>query len=368
MPIREVVSQISPPIRILLIGAAVFLAAWFIVLRPKPAKVESATPAATPAGNVHTSATATTGLGKSVESAQGAVATSDATSAKIDGASGGQAAPTPAATATTPGSATTSKPDAKPATPAPVIPADALKGLPVSVSSALESRKVLVLGVLSTDHSNWRPLADDDRYVRNALRDVNTYKGDVVVKQVSLANLSTYGVLVNHLSVNQSPSIVVIDRDLKATVLTGYVDRISINQAIADARRASIVPPLTDPYLVQANQVCAQYEVRVTRWSLPTVRGKKAARASLLRLRAVVSDYTGAIRGLAPSARWSSLNRQWLSVMKMRGRTLGVIVKRNGSVASFQAALAAFDTAAVLKLDHRFDSAGLTACSIERRS
>ena len=36
------------------------------------------------------------------------------------------------------------------------------------------------------------------------------------------------------------PSVVVIDRDLKGTVLTGYVDRIAINQAIADARRDSI--------------------------------------------------------------------------------------------------------------------------------
>ena len=37
MPIDWLVSQISLPVRILLIGAVVFLAAWFTVLRPKAA-------------------------------------------------------------------------------------------------------------------------------------------------------------------------------------------------------------------------------------------------------------------------------------------------------------------------------------------
>ena len=35
MPIDWLVSQISQPVRILLIGAVVFLAAWFTLLRPK---------------------------------------------------------------------------------------------------------------------------------------------------------------------------------------------------------------------------------------------------------------------------------------------------------------------------------------------
>ena len=82
-------------------------------------------------------------------------------------------------------------------------------------------------------------MADDDRYVRNALRRTNRYDGDVVVKHVDISKLSTYGALVNDLHVNQSPTVVVIDRELKGRVLTGYVDRISINQTIADARDAT---------------------------------------------------------------------------------------------------------------------------------
>ena len=74
-------------------------------------------------------------------------------------------------------------------------------------------RKVLVLAVLSKDAKPWRPVADDDRYVNNALKKTNRYQGDVVVKRVAFDNLSTYGPLVNDLDVGQSPSIVVIDRE-----------------------------------------------------------------------------------------------------------------------------------------------------------
>ena len=116
---------------------------------------------------------------------------------------------------------------------------------------------MLVLGVLSQEAKPWRPLADDDRYVRNALKRSNRYGGDVVVKTVGLDKLSTYGALVNDLDVSQSPSIVVIDRNLKGKVLTGYVDRIAINQAIADARRDSITPNITDTFLRRPTRFAA---------------------------------------------------------------------------------------------------------------
>ena len=68
MPIDWLVSQISPPVRILLIGAVVFLAAWFTLLRPKsetvppPTTSTTTTPVAT--------ATPQTGLGKAVDAAK----------------------------------------------------------------------------------------------------------------------------------------------------------------------------------------------------------------------------------------------------------------------------------------------------------
>ncbi|MEA2274939.1 MAG: hypothetical protein QOI98_3647, partial [Solirubrobacteraceae bacterium] len=64
------VSQISPPVRILLIGAVVFLAAWFTVLRPKAETIEPTT--TTPAPK-------TTGLGKAVAAAKSAAGKAVAT-------------------------------------------------------------------------------------------------------------------------------------------------------------------------------------------------------------------------------------------------------------------------------------------------
>ena len=212
-------SQISLPVRIILIGAVVFLAAWFTLLRPKAAEVPPVT----------TTPTTTT-------------------------APRATPAVTPAATtATKPDTATTSAPDPKPAD-APAIPAEALAKLPKDVARALKAQKTLVLGVIADGATDYRPLADDDRYVRNSLRTVNRYDGDVFVKTVPLAKLSEYGAMVNDLGVNQTPSVVVVDSALKGRVLTGYVDRIAINQAIADARADSITPKISDGYLRDAER------------------------------------------------------------------------------------------------------------------
>src|SRR3954447_15734859 len=255
------------PVRILLIGAVVFLAAWFTILRPKPASVELP-PVST--AQPHTA------LGKAV--------------AKAKAAAGATATPA-AATSTTRKQA-----PAPTATPAgPAIPAEALAKLPKDVAGALQARKVLVLAVLSDEASSVRHLADDDRYVRNALAKVNRYHGGVFVKQVGINSLSTYGALVNDLGVSQSPSVVVIDRNLKGRVLTGYADRVAINQAIVDARRESITPNISDTYLRKANQICGHYETRGTRWSLPTVPGKQARIASLEREVTIFKTYRNLI-------------------------------------------------------------------------
>ncbi len=144
------------PVRILLIGAVVFLAAWFTILRPKPAAVDA--PQLTQTTTTAPAATSTpeTALGRAVAKAK-AVAVATSTPA----AAGTQTQTQTATTAAT-------------ATPTPVpavnVPAEELAKLPKDVAGALTSHKVLVLAVLSDEISKIRPLADDDRYVRNSLR------------------------------------------------------------------------------------------------------------------------------------------------------------------------------------------------------
>jgi hypothetical protein len=345
------VSQISQPVRILLIGAVVFLAAWFTVLRPKsePVPPPTASTTTTPVAT----ATPQTGLGKAVDAAKKA--------AGVKPEAGATATPAT-------GSATTSAPETKPTNAAiAAVPADALAKLPKSVAGALQARKVLVLAVLSKDAERWRPQADDDRYVRNALKRTNRYDGDVVVKTVGLDKLSIYGALVNDLDVTQSPSIVVIDRNLKGTVLTGYVDRIAINQAIADARRASITPNITDSYLRQANRLCSRYETRATRWSMPTIRGPKAEKKAIARAEALIGSYLHGISRTPAPAKWRPLKSEWVKVMKMRKRTMHGL-RSVDSYAEFVALSATWDVKAVRKLDKQFNAAGLTDCAINRTS
>jgi uncharacterized protein with HEPN domain len=167
--------------------------------------------------------------------------------------------------------------------------------------------------------------------------------------------------------VTQSPSIVIIDRNLKGTVLTGYVDRIAINQAIADARRVSITPNITDTYLRQANALCGRYETRFSRWSGPTIRGRKAEVAAIARAEAIIGTYVRGISRTPAPAKWRPLKTQWVKVMKMRKKAIHGL-KSADSYADIVAVGATFDTKAVQTLDKRFNGAGLTDCAINRTS
>jgi hypothetical protein len=347
------VSQISPPVRILLIGAVVFLAAWFTLLRPKAAEVPPLTTSTTTTTTPVASATPQTGLGKAVDAAKRAA---------------GQPAAT-AAPATAP--ATTTTPDPKAQTPAAAaIPAAALAKLPKDVAGALTERKVLVLAVIADDATRWRPLPDDERYVRNALRTVNHYHGQVLVKQVPASKLSAYGSLVNDLNVNQTPSVVVIDRDLKGKVLTGYVDRIAINQAIADAHRSSTEPDITNAYLRQANALCGHFDTRVERWSFPTVNGKKPLTAAYERGVVLIRKYRREIARMHTPARYRGLKQQWLKVMAGHERRAAALAKasKTSKLADDNKADAIFSEQDYAKLDRQFDKAGLTDCVSNRRS
>ena len=329
------------PVRIILIGAVVFLAAWFTVLRPKPETVD--------VPQVQSAATPQSGLGRAVDKAK--VAAGKA----VDKATA-TSTPAPATAATT----TTTAPAPTPAPAPPVaIPAEALAKLPSDVAGALKDRKVLVLGVFADDPKAWRPLADDDRYVRNALRKTNRYDGDVFVKHVGISKLSTYGPLVNDLHVTQSPSVVLIGPDLKGTVLTGYADRVALNQAIADVRRSSITPTITDTYLRTANKICGRYETRYTRWSRPTIRGAKADKAAGKSMVAIIRQYRREIARTPAPTKWKGLKAKWVKVMTMRENAAAAVV--NGKTATF-------DSRAARSLDQAFDAAGLTDCTFIRRS
>lgn len=345
------------PMRILLVGAVVFLAAWFTILKPKP--VEEIPPATT------TTNGPVSGPGKAVDAAKNAAGKAvDAAKA----AAGQTTESAPAETAAGTKTDVAPAPEAAPA--AAAIPAEALAKLPKDVAAALKAKKVVVLGVFADEAKPWRPMADDDRYTRNALRDANRYDGGVFVKNVGITKLSTYGPLVNDLHVNQSPAVVVIDGSLKGRVLTGYVDRISINQVIADARDASFEPDITDPFLQKLNAVCGRYDLRASRMSYPTVRGKKAAVAAMERWLDMGADYRRAFARLDAPAKWRSLKAGLLKYLAADHRVAGEMkaAYKKGDMVAFWDAYDSLDRAGAKRFDRRLDKAGVTECVTNRRS
>jgi len=238
------VSQISPPIRILVISAIALMAAWMLFLRPKTEVVEPA--ATTPAPNVATGQPAVSEPGKVGQAAQDAV---DATNEKLGatesaGETGGSAA--------VPGTAVT---PAVPPTAAPPVRPDnvSVAGLPKPVAAAVNDGKVMVLLF-------WNPRSADDRAVRRELRRVDRWSGDVFVKAAPVKSVSRYGRITRGANVQQSPTVVVVDRNLRAEALVGFVEHTAIDQAVVDAMRNSGVL-IKDPYLREVNELCASTSV-----------------------------------------------------------------------------------------------------------
>jgi hypothetical protein len=234
-------SQISPPIRIVLVAAVAFLAAWMLVLRPKTEEIPPPAPAATaPAKQPGT--TAQSAAGKAVQAAENAKATAESAAKARAGETAPQTAPATAA-AKAPAAAAAAKLGVDPA---------ALATLPRGVRKALEARQIVVLGFFNR-------AALDDRQTKKQLEKVHRFHGRVYVHSASLQAVQRYQVITRGVDVSQTPSIVVIDRNMKAQLLTGYVDHVRVEQAVVDAMRRSDMPVVKTAYLRKLNALCGTY-------------------------------------------------------------------------------------------------------------
>ena len=97
---------------------------------------------------------------------------------------------------------------------------------------ALGDRKVVVLLF-------WSPKAAEDKAVRKALTDVDRHKGKVLAHATHVKRIAAYGQITRGADVEQSPTVVIVDRNRKVETLVGYVDRVTIDQAVTDALRNS---------------------------------------------------------------------------------------------------------------------------------
>ena len=96
-----------------------------------------------------------------------------------------------------------------------------------SVLAAINAHKVV--GVLF-----YNPSAPDDTAVQQQLARVGTDHGQVATFAVPISQLTNFGALTAKVPVNQTPTLIIIDRQGEARSLVGFLDQREISQRIAD--------------------------------------------------------------------------------------------------------------------------------------
>jgi hypothetical protein len=288
VPIRVVVSQISPPIRILLVLTVAVMGVYMLFLRPKPEE----TPPVEPAG------TSVSQPGQVRDAAEDAVAAANeqlAQQESVDGVDAGESA-AGAQSATKKGQA------GKAQGAAAAAPAEDLKGLPKPVRKAIRDDKILVM--LFSNGKSY-----DDKAVEKAVSKVNRWDGRVFVHTAPLRKISKYGRIARGVSVEQSPTVVVADSSLRAETLVGYVDRGRINQAVVDARR-NTSGLYTDAYLKAVDKACFAHS---NRWdSIPTystVVSRRKIDRTLAEFDTVVASFAADLEAIKAPPKWRAFHK-----------------------------------------------------------
>lgn len=309
-------SQISPPIRILLVAVIGLCAAYMLFLRPKEEAVPAATPAAatTPVPAKDPNAQTSSKPGAAV---QQAVRGADNASARADAAAGGAITETDNGAA--PGSSVNTNPvtgapaTGRTAAPAAPVTKEALKRLPKDVRGAVKNRKVFVM--LFYNNRSY-----DDRAVRRELSKVDRFGGQVFVDAHWIKSVGRYQAITGGANVDQSPTVVVADRNLKAETLVGFADHETIDQLVVDAIRASGGSLIRNPYFRQLDAVCVSAEQQATALAQPSAAS--AVPAYLAGLHAISVDAAGKAAAVNAPKKYARFDRAF---NKYNGMSSGIV-------------------------------------------
>jgi hypothetical protein len=348
-------SQISPPIRILLVCAVAFMAAWMLFLRPKddagtPAAATPTAPSSRPveAGGAQADSLA----GKAVEKANEATAAQDARAEELAGGVG-ETAPSTPATATAQAATTSTGAPTRVTLPSK----EELATVPAPVRRAIVGRQIIVLGVLSKG-------GIDDRSVRKSLKGVDKLHGRVFVKAVPVKRISRYEAITRGADVSQTPSVVIVDFSLKATTLAGWVDTATIDQGVIDAIRFS-GRLYTDPYLRDVARQCAHTFPDM--YKLEPTSGREYSHA-VGRYGTLTAQLKRDVAGLPTPAKWRSFRKNVVADMTALSTTMTSWHAALGANPTLGTAIAAHTrympaaTKSVNRLNDRFDSHDVFGC------
>jgi hypothetical protein len=294
-------SQISPPIRILLIAVIGVVAVYMLFLRPKTEEAApvAAAPAATTVPAKDPGAATSSGSGAIVQNA--VKRTTDASAqAKVAAGEtpGGLAADDTTGAATTatgtPGATGTGA-------PAPVTK-ETLASLPKDVRRAVKQHKVIAMLFYNNRSS-------DDRAVRRALSKVDHYGGQVFVDAHWIKSVSRYQAIARGVDVEQSPTIVIADGNLKAETLVGYVDSETIDQAVVDALRASGGSLLKNPYFRKIDALCGATQSQIN--ALPKATAPAGIAAYLGATQALSAGMVAQVAAIKPPAKLKGFHKRF---------------------------------------------------------
>ena len=279
-------AQLSRPFQIALAALGLLVAVWFLALHGHSTSTSSSTPpaatpppsaqaqaqkAAAPSPVYHGSAPGVEGLTRAVAKAHGAVATSQQNAKQLEEKSAQASSVTaPAPSAATGGTAATSGKAAASTAGAQTLHTSAAPTVHRGASTVHKSASAVQKGT-STVHQGasvkgakgllavqapqlaveaelkqgkivlllfWNPKGADDAVVRNEVRALVGH-GKKIALHVALANqVATFGTITRGVQVEQTPTILIINQRGHATALTGFTDVVSLEQAIAEARRS----------------------------------------------------------------------------------------------------------------------------------
>jgi hypothetical protein len=207
--------QVSRPMLIALAATIALAAVWLVALRPKPAGV-----AGTPAAPV-----------TAVAPARDAAAASDAANAKVQDATAGDQAGTPAATVPAPAKAAAPAKVAAPAKPAAPVLKPAIKAATereAPVVRDIRRGKVVVMLF-------WSATGADDLATRGVVRSLSRHHGKVAVYVIPLSRVGEYESITKGVTISQSPTTLVIDRDRRVRSIVGLTETGELTQAVDDA-------------------------------------------------------------------------------------------------------------------------------------
>jgi hypothetical protein len=195
--------QVSRPMLIVLAATIVLAALWFVALRPKTAQV-----ADTPAAPV-----------TAIAKAKAGAAAADA--ANADPARGADGAAVARAPEAKPAASAAAKPAVKPAA------ADASRRAAAVVRDISRGKVVVLLF--------WNAEGADDVATRGAVRGLSSYGAKVAIHVVPISRVGEYESITRGVTVNQSPTTLVIDRKRRSRTIVGLSERGELRQAVDDA-------------------------------------------------------------------------------------------------------------------------------------